>query len=125
MSGITKEAALLAVSAERDRQDRKWGVQDHPDLDPVLVGRPGGATPQRHAECLEIPTAGRAKFLCGTAADRGEVTWAAILTEELCEAVEAAALGDREALRSELMQVAAVAVAWMEALDRRVEAACQ
>jgi hypothetical protein len=43
------------------------------------------------------------------------VTWAHILTEEFYEALAEA---DPEKLREELVQVAAVAVAWVECLDR-------
>lgn len=107
------------IRAERRRQDRRWGVQDHPDVCPVLTGRPGGATPQRIAEDLEIPGEDRAKYLCGIAARAGRTTWAVILVEELAEAVAAAARGDRAGLRAELIQVAAVAVAWVESIDRR------
>jgi len=49
-------------------------------------------------------------------ADRDQVTWRDILYEEVLEAyVET----DWSALRAELVQVAAVAVAWIEHLDRR------
>ena len=107
------------IRAERARQDRKWGAQDHPDLCPVLTSRPCGATPQHHAEDLEIPTASRAKYLCDSAFVAGRAHWGAILSEEIAEAVEAAALGDVDALRKELVQSAAVIVAWLEVLDRR------
>lgn len=48
-------------------------------------------------------------------------SWALILLEEVSEAVEA--IGDATALRAELVQVAAVATAWAEAIDRRQEGA--
>jgi malonyl CoA-acyl carrier protein transacylase len=44
------------------------------------------------------------------------VTWEHILTEEHYEAM---AEEDPTRLREELIQVAAVAVAWVEAIDRR------
>jgi hypothetical protein len=110
---------LGEVVEERARQDAKWGEQNHPDVDQVLMTRPGGCTPQRMAEHYEIPFAGRAKFMTDLAAGRGEVTWAHIAVEELAEAVEAAALGDEDALRTEVVQLAAVCVQWVEALDRR------
>lgn len=46
----------------------------------------------------------------------GTVTWWHILREEV---LEAAAESDPEALRAELIQVAAVAMKWAEAIDRR------
>lgn len=109
--------ALSDVSVERDRQEDKWGAQNHPDLCPTLTGR--GASSERHAEDLEIPTASRAKFLCGSAAAVKELNWATIAVEEVAEAVEAAAQGDLVKLREELVQSAAVFIAWIEALDRR------
>lgn len=48
--------------------------------------------------------------------------WFAILAEEVGEAAEAALENDqgRGELREELVQTAAVAVAWIEAIDRRL-----
>ncbi|MER6951259.1 hypothetical protein ABT294_45315 [Nonomuraea sp. NPDC000554] len=50
------------------------------------------------------------------AAARGELSWRHILHEEVLEAF---AEDDPELLRAELVQVAAVAVKWVQALDRR------
>lgn len=112
-----KQTILSEVAQERAAQDEKWGEQNHPDVDPTLVNRPGGCSPERMAEHYEIVSATRAKFLCDTAADRGQVTYAHILIEEVAEVIEAATL--RANLREELVQVAAVATAWIEAIDRR------
>lgn len=80
---------LDAIIAERQRQDEKWGEQNH--VEPL---------------------------------------WATILGEEFGEvcraslAIEAVGLNDSalvEHLRSELIQVAAVAVAWVECLERNAE----
>lgn len=103
------------IEEERERQDKKFGEQNWPDLDPVLVETRRG--PSRHADDLEIPTAIRAKQLVGFAAARKELCWGKILVEEVAEAVEAAA--NKTNLREELIQVAAVAVAWIEAIERR------
>lgn len=135
-SNISTTASLPAlfspvledVRAERERQEIKWGQQNHPDVDQVLMNRPsvtdengriwpGGCSPQRMAEHYEIPTAGRAKFLCQNAGQTTGDTYAHILIEEVAEAIEAATLG--AGLREELIQVAAVAVAWVEKLDRQ------
>jgi NTP pyrophosphatase (non-canonical NTP hydrolase) len=48
--------------------------------------------------------------------------WTAILTEEVGEAAQAALhakFGGHGDLREELVQVAAVALAWLECMDRR------
>lgn len=129
MSGLSKEEAfkllnltpgvLAEVMEERLRQAMKFGAQEHhPDLCPALSLR-RGATPERHAEDLEIPTADRAKFLCQHAFANSRGTWALIALEEFCETIEAAAQRDPAALREELIQTAAVFVAWAEAVDRR------
>jgi len=97
-------AALDEVAAERKRQDELWGEQNHPDGTGMEI----------------IPLA---KFIRDTARTRcdaehkaGRGTWEMILAEEFWEAV---AEDDPAKLRGELIQVAAVAVAWAEAIDRR------
>lgn len=81
-----------AICEERARQDAKWGPQDH-----------------------------------------NNAVWCAVLTEEVGEACQEvlkergwlqanerfAAQPHAERLRVELVQIAAVAVAWLEALDRK------
>lgn len=91
---------LADVKAEREAQDRMWGVQEFPD----------GSGPEF------IEEAERAKQECTTAYQRGELTWRHILTEEFFEAL---AESDPTALRTELVQTAAVAVKWIQSLDRR------
>lgn len=107
-------SVLEEVAAERARQDAKWGVQNHPDDhdDSWWFGRTDHDAASRRCQEYEIPTDVRAKFLC-----RSIGTWPAILVEEVAEAVSA--IGADAALRAELVQVAAVAVAWVEAIDRR------
>lgn len=93
-------SVLRYVNAERQHQDVKWGEQNHPD--------------GTHARYTQL--ADEARALCDEAATRGEVTWRHILTEEFFEAT---AETDEEKLRVELIQVAAVAVRWVEAIERR------
>lgn len=80
---MTTIQVFAAISEERDRQDAKWGVQDHSDL-----------------------------------------RWLAILVEELGEAaaevITKPGYSERR-LKWELVQVAAVAIAWVESIDRRTE----
>lgn len=95
-------AVFEELAAERARQDAKWGPQNHPGVDPFVD--------------YGIPTADVARTACETAAKQRSVTWGHILVEELAEALEA---GSEAALRRELVQVAAVAVAWIECIDRR------
>lgn len=93
---------LDEVKAERERQDAKFGDQSgHPD------GTGGPAAAMRALFDREH---------CDDRAVIGLVTWRDILQEEVSEAF---AEEDPEKLRTELLQVAAVAVAWAEAIDRR------
>lgn len=102
---------LNDVEDERARQDAKWGpVQDHPDIHP-------GWTNFNY----RIPRADQAKRDTDSRAQLGHVTYTDILIEEVCEAIEEAAKGDAVALREELIQVAAVAVKWVELLDMRAQ----
>lgn len=125
--GAATIGVLSEVVAERIAQDAKWGQQDHPDADPVILARLNTvgmygtpwAVAVRLAQEYEIPTAARAKVICQTEALGVGATWIGIAVEELAEALEAAATGDPNKLRGELLQVAAVAIAWVEAIDRR------
>ena len=108
---------LAEISAERTRQDEKWGEQNHPVLDQVLLNRPGGCSGLRMADQYEIPTEIRAKALCNIRAERGDVTWMHILVEEVAEVV--GCMQDETAMREELIQTAAVCVAMVECLDRK------
>lgn len=110
------------VVEERARQDARFGDQSmYPDLCPVLTKRVGGASPERHADDLGCLAADGAKEVCRSAFKNGRPHFGAILNEEFCEAIEQAALGNQKNLREELVQVAAVAILWIEAIDRRAE----
>ena len=103
---------IADVVSERIRQDDKWGGgRDHLDA-PAFRG-------DQACRALRIPLAHEAQEAVEEAAMAGCLSWAAILQEEVSEAVEAGGEGDQVALRKELVQVAAVAVAWIEAIDRR------
>lgn len=93
--------ALAEIAAERARQEAKWGQQNHPD-GTAITGDDKRAASARHT--------------CQAMAGRGEVTWRDILWEEVAEAL---AESNPATLRAELIQVAAVCAAWIEALDRR------
>lgn len=108
---------LAEVNAERDRQEKKWGEQNHPDFDRALLERRGGCTPERMAEEYDLPTEAQAKRACEAAFKHGDGTYAHILVEEVAEVVGTCNDG-KSKLRAELIQVAAVAVAWVEKLDR-------
>ncbi|MCO6009792.1 nucleoside triphosphate pyrophosphohydrolase [Actinoallomurus purpureus] len=94
------DRVLADVAAERAAQDAMWGVQDLPD-----------GTGAEHTA-----TADAAKRDCQEAWAGARLTWRHILAEEFHEAL---AETDPAALRTELIQTAAVAVKWVQALDRR------
>lgn len=98
---MIKLSIIKELVDERQRQDEKFGPQNHPD---------GTGSVEQYGYSVE------ARMECQDAfwAERG--TWFHVLKEEFWEA--AAAENDRD-LREELIQVAAVAVAWVEAIDRR------
>lgn len=101
-------SALGEVYAERERQDREWGEQNHPDgTGPEVVWSYTGPASF---------VAETARHNCQLIAEEGYVTWRDIALEEIAEAF---AEDDPAKLRDELVQVAAVAVAWIEAIDRR------
>jgi hypothetical protein len=98
---VAIDRVLDEVFQERVRQDEKWGEQNHPDG----TGQVGDA---RVADML--------RELCDYRFKRGVGTWRDILREEVGEAL---AEEDPTKLRAELLQVAAVAAAWVQAIDRR------
>lgn len=97
-------AALADVAAERVAQDARWGIQEKLP-DGTGPGGPDGASAAARAR-REVEEASRA----------GTLTWRHILHEEVLEAF---AEDDPARLRAELVQVAAVAVKWIQDLDRR------
>ncbi|WP_159622695.1 hypothetical protein [Ruania rhizosphaerae] len=107
--------ALADVLAERGRQDQKWGEQNHPD-------GTGAATITLYSTDpnLDFRTAAELATIFTRKTDEnamnGKVTWRDILLEEVFEALAEA---DPAALRTELVQIAAVATQWVQAIDRR------
>ncbi|MFF8409014.1 hypothetical protein [Streptomyces omiyaensis] len=90
-----------AVDTERQAQLAKFGDQKHPD---------GTGSP------IQAVEADKARAGCQAAFARGEGTWMHVLVEEVFEAL---AEEDLVRLRAELVQVAAVAAAWIHDIDTR------
>lgn len=97
---IHQNHILREIAGERERQDAKWGLQHHPD----------------GARRLFAQVADRYRASCDAAARAGRVTWRHILLEEVYEGL---AEEHPAKLRSELVQVAAVVVNWIEDIDSR------
>lgn len=116
-----RDEVLAAIRGERSRQDAKWGEQNHPDgtgPDSSPLGRirqvhaRGKGPSKQFAQGM----ADMAKQATDEAAEAGTLTFADILIEEVFEAL---AESDPAKLRTELIQTAAVATQWVEAIDRR------
>ncbi|MGW4826683.1 hypothetical protein ACWEOG_03805 [Amycolatopsis japonica] len=109
VAGPATFPVLIEVAAERGRQDAKFGRQDHAD----------GTGPDEANQVRFCVTTGEAadfaRWRTDLAARHDGPTFADLLTEETFEALAEA---DSAALRAELVQVAAVAVCWIEAIDR-------
>jgi hypothetical protein len=96
------DAPVLAeVQAERERQDAKWGEQN------LLDGTGGSGA---------LYVADRYRSVVDEALKTDSATWRDVFLEE---AYEALAESEPERLRAELVQVAAVCVKWIAAIDRR------
>jgi len=93
------------VEAERRAQLDRWGEQRHYD-------DTGGDVLSREAAIAKAACQAAAKFISEGPG------WRLILNEEVAEAF---AEHDPAPLRAELIQVAAVAVAWIEDIDSRQE----
>lgn len=99
-------AVLGEVAAERGRQDAQWGEQNYPN----------GTGPARRLFGKRADEwRDEVQKRVDTLASRGELTYGAVLLEEVCEAY---AEDDPAKVRAELIQVAAVAVAMVEKIDR-------
>lgn len=108
---LAGSSALLEVADERERQNVKWGEQNHPNgTGPAKLPMPYGSGSWSAAVAAQNLT-----LLTNCAAQVGQCTWLHILREEVFEAF---AEDNAAKLRAELIQVAAVAVQWVEAIDR-------
>lgn len=107
---------LQDIAEERLRQVEKWGPQSHPDgtgPDLRILRRTDINLDLRTG--TELANIMRAR--CdGEADDPATDTWVNILLEE---SFESFAEVDLKRLRKELIQTAAVAVAWVEDIDAR------
>lgn len=95
------------IENERYSQEHKHGVDcfDLPDSTDNPEARLTWETIARNA--------------CNRAFREGRLTNAHVLDEECAEALTAAARGDVPELKKELVQVAAVCLAWLEAIEKR------
>lgn len=102
---------LARVGQEMERQVAKWGYQNHPsyflpDVFEVSVEHD-----------IELTTE-FTKALCDERLSAADCSWQDIMNEELMEARDEAIAGNTEALKTELIQIAAVALSWIESIER-------
>lgn len=103
-------SVLKEVAAERARQDAKWGQMDYPSV--AVVN-----DQVKRNFCISEAKAARGE--CDDRHRRGHGSFMDVLIEETAEANDAACERANDKLRGELVQVAAVAVAFIECLDRK------
>ena len=113
---VQSHAVLAEVAAERARQEAKWGQQNHADWTRTtatsdLAGVWPGGVGSHFKWITDYKAAGKEGHALG---------YFDILMEEVAEAHDEARVGNIGALREEVIQVAAVAVAWVECIDRRL-----
>jgi hypothetical protein len=104
----TLQSVLEEVANERLRQDEKWGQQDHPWVE----DDEGDLFDLYFNHWNSVDHIQQWVDWCGR---EGDSTYAQILLEEFAEAVVET---DPARARAELVQVAAVAVAAIESIDR-------
>lgn len=105
---MVQQRILVEVLRERSKQDEKWGEQHHPDLPPDCAGAAAIAHGMKAADW---------KRRNDERVQSGTLAWDGILLEEAFEAAEET---NEEKKLKELVQVAAVAVCWIEdILSRR------
>lgn len=126
---MTRAHIFSDISAERERQDAKWGPATSP-----FVGNPHAPLQKVHGptarfeaksaaliEChrLGLPSEREAKEAVEEHFAKGEGTFAHLIVEELSEAVSAAVIhGEASAeTRKELVQAAALIFAVIERID--------
>ena len=104
------------ILLERHQQDLKWGVQDHPSISDKISKGPNSNVMDKICRYYGIPTQDKAQYDVEKAAKEGNLSWSHIAVEELSEVISATS---EEHRRHELIQLAAVCIAWCENIDRK------
>lgn len=112
------EQLLTETREELLRAWLKFGQQDRPSFSaPLLTLASEGSCwePEQRNRFYGVPTEEAAKRACDERFAKGEGTWADIFVEEMAEAFGAARQNE---IRMELIQTAAMALAWVATIDR-------
>lgn len=103
---ITAVAAEILAAHARNRAAR--GESDYPS---VIALQPGNPT----CRVYHIPSAAECKQRLETIGGRGSIAWTDIMLERFSDAVAAP---DEFRRREDLVQIAAIAMEWIESIDR-------
>lgn len=107
---MTRDLIFADINAERDKQHLRWGEQHRPNTkEGVDVAAVSHVRDRLRQLCNQAEEDGPMSGYTGGA------SWQHILDEEIYEAY--AEMHNKEAMREELIQAAAVIVAWIEDLD--------
>lgn len=127
---------LSEIASERDRQDNLWDPdRQHASVWPVPPALAWISEAVRRVLPVEtaaggpvlgpfgVPSEGFTRAVLQNVArvSPGDVTWALIALEEFAEVLEAP---DEASRRAELIQLGALCVAWVEAMDRGLVPSC-
>jgi hypothetical protein len=107
---------ITDIMTERQRQTKLWGEQRHPDF--PIVTKNEHAAEMQALMATAIGTVRDVFCAAVSASQLGERSWMEILLEEI---FEAGAETKWPALRTELIQCAAVILNWVEDGDTRIE----
>lgn len=112
---IITASVLTEVLKERERQHEKFGEQNWDCLAPYIQETYGEHGKSMMTKYYRVKSEREAKEVCDLRFKNGIGTWADILLEEVSEAISEYDIVKR---RAEVIQIAAVAVAWAESIDR-------
>lgn len=99
---LRRQSIFDEIVFERINQNAVWGEQNHKSF------------PDR--SIIPLVKEEDVKSECEFSRENGDLNWGIILLEEVTEALNCK--GSDRQLREELIQAAAVIVAWLECLDR-------
>ena len=112
---LISQELIDAIERERQRQEAKFPGQKLPATVAQRLDLNGSYIDMCGAACdgCKIPYEGAAKRRCDEQPD-----WSRVLVEEVSEAISAAGRGDADHACKELIEVAAVAIRFHDALRR-------
>lgn len=105
------------LDGARARQFERWGLADYPDTFAQL--HPHLTRPRDALESHGLPRDSEITDKTRAAAKAGKLTWTTIMFEAFVRTVRAAGGGRRTLLRTNLLELASLALFWVDAIDAR------